>query len=100
MLNLRPSRVVRGIEDTVLFIGTAAATGVLRATRAVRSEYQARQLAASARSVEEQARKIEAMSPAEQAAFYAAQAAVHARAGELLAKRTRERAPRDEQPAT
>lgn len=83
--NLRPSRLVRKLEDGVSAVGHHVARGA----RAVRNEYRARQLAAMSADILKQADAISRMSPGERAAFEIEQQHVAARVNELLAKRKR-----------
>lgn len=69
-MNLRPSNILKNIEDGVTFVVGSAARGVTRkvgnAAHDVRIEYRARQMAAEARRMAKQVARVNKLTPEEQ----------------------------------
>lgn len=84
---LRPSHIVRSVEDGVLAASSKVANGTKNAVRAVRVEYNAREIDKMQRKVEKLAVKVRQMDPEERAQLAAEEAAILARAEELRTSR-------------
>ncbi len=87
LTRLRPSRIVRGVEDGVVAASSKVASTTSSAVRAVRVEYSARKIDALRRDVEKAAKKMRALDAAERARLAAEQADILDRAEQLAAER-------------
>lgn len=83
-MNLRPSNILKNIEDTVGFAAGSVARRAKRFGHDVRVEYRARQLAAETRRVRKLMDKLDALDPDEAAALARDQAEIIGRASELV----------------
>lgn len=105
-MNIRPSNIIRGIENIAIGTGKLVATGashvaqgathkVHEVRRAFRVEYAARKLMALREGIEEAVEEIEAMTPAQRAQHEADTIRVGERLDELTrAKHLRQLAKR------
>lgn len=83
---MRLSKLVRGVEDTVLIASDSVARRAKRFVHDVSIEYRARQLAATLHDVHSQARKVAKMTDAQRVQLAQDQHEIANRALELAAK--------------
>lgn len=84
---IRPSTLLRVVEDGVITAGSSIARRTKSVAHAVSIEYQARQLDAYMRHIARTAQRYEQMTPEERYMYADDMATIEARAAELAARR-------------
>lgn len=83
-MNLRPSNILKNVEDTVAFVAGSAGRKAKRFAHDVRIEFRARQMAAESKRLAKVMRKLDSLDAHEAAELARDQAEILGRAQQIL----------------